>query len=331
LSAPPAPQQVEALLHAAPGLTLLAADVCCGADDAARMCRNDGVFRVLRLGKLLVEEGVRTAESLQALCAAAAEHASLDGLGVFDAPLVTPLTSLDALVSLALARSLAALVLVNCALSRAALPALTRLVAGGVRELHIFREEAQLEFWQVDDDEDDEDAWAASGLLSDAALLAPLCAALRASRALRSLTLSDLHLWRNADVVAALFGALSGHASLEALDVAHNNDAGPAHRARAAGAALGALLAADAPALRDVDARSCGLGNAGAAALLAGLASNTRLRSLSVSGNGLTEAAARNHLLPAVRGHAALRELDAGSDSRSSRLAEAIVVARSGV
>jgi hypothetical protein len=95
-----------------------------------------------------------------------------------------------------------------------------------------------------------------------------------------------------------------------------------------AGAALGALLLADAPALRELYICLCSLGNAGLAPVLGALRHNTHLTSLNCSANGLGPALARTALLPAVRANASLRELVAADgfeeDEEEQRVVQTI-------
>jgi Ran GTPase-activating protein (RanGAP) involved in mRNA processing and transport len=104
-----------------------------------------------------------------------------------------------------------------------------------------------------------------------------------------------------------------------------NNPAG-VHFAPA-GAALGALIAANAPALRRLSINECLLGNAGMQPLINALRSNTHLRALTCNGNGMSAAFARNVLLPAVRANTSLTTLEAG-DSAAAQEAAALVAAR---
>jgi hypothetical protein len=113
------------------------------------------------------------------------------------------------------------------------------------------------------------------------------------------------------DVAAAaeLLGALTGHASLRILCL-QGNDVEPADRA-AVGAALGALVAANAPALTHLDVSFCNLRTNGLRALLEALPRNSHLRTLDCTYNDMSVAFARKVLLPAVRANASLRTLHA--------------------
>jgi hypothetical protein len=139
-----------------------------------------------------------------------------------------------------------------------------------------------------------------------------------------------VRLWDDVAAVATLLGALTAHPSLRTLSLAHNPLAHEAEHA-AAGAALGALLAANAPALTELDVPACDLGDAGMAPLLQALPHNTHLRKLDVSHSHMSEAFARDVLLPAVRANASLRSLTATWHGRgwpAEFEAEAVVARR---
>jgi Ran GTPase-activating protein (RanGAP) involved in mRNA processing and transport len=121
---------------------------------------------------------------------------------------------------------------------------------------------------------------------------------------------------------------VTGHASLRVLDFSIN-DVLEANRA-AAGASLGALVAANAPALTELNVCGCDLGDDGLRALFEALPHNTHLRTLKCTGNEMSEACARDVLLHAVRANTSLRFLDATYDDEgtSARQAEALVAQR---
>jgi hypothetical protein len=98
------------------------------------------------------------------------------------------------------------------------------------------------------------------------------------------------------------------------------------------GTALGALVAANAPALHELDVACCFLGNAAMQPLMDALPLNTHLRKLSCGDNGMTEEFIREQLLPALRANTSLLELSAENDSAGeedtravAREAEALV------
>jgi hypothetical protein len=213
--------------------------------------------------------------------------------------------ALDAVVGAARARRLSAVSLISCALSAASAPALVRLLGGGaLQQLGIFNED--------------------EGLL-DAAVAALLGAALRANCRLTSFSFMSVDIWHDAAVGAALVNALTAHRSLESVDLSYNDAS--AHAA-AAGTALGALIAADAPTLHSLNVDGCFLTDVGLGPLVDALASNTHLRSLDISHNEMTEAFARSRLLPAVRANRSLMQLSTGVGFPSAREAEALVAAR---
>jgi hypothetical protein len=123
--------------------------------------------------------------------------------------------------------------------------------------------------------------------------------ALRANATLTSLRAVTLDLWADAAAGAALLAAATGHPSLAELDVCCN--VVPAAHQAAAGAALGALVAANAPALRALDVSRCDLRDEALAPLVDALPRNTRLRQLSCDRNGLSAAFLRERLAPAAR------------------------------
>ena len=96
------------------------------------------------------------------------------------------------------------------------------------------------------------------------------------------------------------------------------------------GALLGALLAADSPALLKLDAYDCELEDCGAAAVLGGLLGNTHLRTLDLRLNDLTEDCAQDTLLPAVHAAVQLTTLFVDGSARGDAFLEAerIVAAR---
>jgi hypothetical protein len=134
-----------------------------------------------------------------------------------------------------------------------------------------------------------------------------LANALRACSTLTALKLCAVDLWHDAGAAAALLGALTGHASLRTLDISSNFIM--AQDCAAMGAALSALVAANAPALTALDVSACVLRDAGLRPLFDALPANTHLAKLECGSNNLTDALACNVLLPAVRANGSLRQL----------------------
>ena len=137
---------------------------------------------------------------------------------------------------------------------------------------------------------------------------AALTDALRSSRTITTLMLGSADFWTAPAAGAAMLDAVARHPTLNTLELELN--LAPEHQA-AAGAAIAALVAADAPALTTLDLYACRLGDAGLAPILEALLRNTHLHMLSVRGNGMTADFARQRLLPAVVANTSLRTLQA--------------------
>ncbi len=103
-----------------------------------------------------------------------------------------------------------------------------------------------------------------------------------------------------------LFTALTGHPRLHTINLSEDFVHGDAS---AAYAALGALAAANAPALQQLDVSGSRLGDEGMGPLVEALRHNTHLRVLNCADNGMSHAFARDYLLPAVRANTGLRTL----------------------
>jgi hypothetical protein len=213
--------------------------------------------------------------------------------------------ALDAVVDAALARRLQRVSFSHCRLSPASAPALARLLGGdGLTTLKLELTAIQL----------------------DAPAAGVLAAALRGNSTLTSLTLAFACVFFAAAAGTALIGALTGHPSLQTLSLRGNRVA--AADQAAVGAALGALIAANAPALTQLDLAFCDLGDNGLRAFFESLPHNMHLRELDCSHNGISEAFARDVLLPAVRANTSLRRLEASTDHVSLAAIEELVSRR---
>jgi hypothetical protein len=155
-----------------------------------------------------------------------------------------------------------------------------------------------------------------------------LGAALRASTSLTSLSLHIEAYWGHLTATVGLLDAVSAHPSLRTL----NFTVLSLHRCgefqATAGAALSRLLLADAPALQTLRISSCGLGDAGLGPLFDALPRNTHLRTLHCCENDVSEAFARDVLLPAVRANTSLRELHADREYAAAAEAMQLVARR---
>jgi hypothetical protein len=189
---------------------------------------------------------------------------------------------MGALVDAALARQLRELTMQDCTPPAAA--PLAHLFAEG--SLAVF------EFYD------------SGGLLFDAADAELVGNALHVNTTLTHLDMSCADFCVDTRSAVLLLGALVGHPSLRELWITCNQDLD----ATEFGAALAALIAADAPALKIFNCSINSLGDAGLAPIVEALALNRNLRTLDVGRNSMSEAFARERLLPAVRANTTLRD-----------------------
>jgi hypothetical protein len=298
---------LAALVAAAPHLEVLVADaVGCWWKDAPLLMRAEPPFAPLRLRTLEVSfcdggalgglGGFERVAPFTAALADAALQPALADLWIVHAETQRP-EVLDALVDAVLARSLRTLRLLSCTPPAAA--PLARLLSVGVL--------AKLMVW-----------WTPPAApLFDAAGAALVADALRATTALTSLKLEDVKLHLDMDAAAVFLAALVGHPSLRKLELNGERTA-PWELADdpiALGAALAALVAADAPALQALRISDNALGDAGLAPLVAALPRNRHLRKLNINQNGMSERFARKRLLPAVRANTGLQKLLCASET----------------
>lgn len=167
-------------------------------------------------------------------------------------------------------------------------------------------------------------------VLEDATTALAFADALRANTTLKMLELGYVGLWSDPAIGTSLIGALTGHISIQNLSL---TGIFPAEQVdeelAAAGAALGALVAANAPALHRLDVAHSQLRDAGLGPLVDALPLNTHLTTLKLDGleeaYSVSDAFARDRLLPAVRANTSLRELATGSIHECAAEAEQIV------
>jgi hypothetical protein len=277
----------ERLCLAAPQLTVCDAHLLgwSSVADARRMLRNEPPFQPLRLRTLRIgfRENTRDNTAVLQVAADVAAHVSLQRLELHAAPLGTPV-AMDAVVDVALARQLVSVRFWFCNLAPASVPALVRLLGGGTL--------TDLAFNQ-------------GHTLLDGQSAALLGAALRANSTITSLNFTG-ELWQDAAAGAAVVHALTGHGSLRMLGL-RGNDALAV--GAAASGALGALIAANAAALTELDVLQNHLGDAGLGPLFEALPANTHLRTLNVATNDMSPEFARDVLLPAARANTSLRQL----------------------
>jgi hypothetical protein len=286
-------EDVEALLGAAPLLREChMSAIYADAPDARRMLRNEPPFGPLRLHKLDVQPPWTGGEADMVAFAAdlTASALSLSQLMLSSAPLGGRAT-LDAVVDAALARQLTHLLLDFVRLSAASVPALARLLGGNALNTLVVQHTGA-------------EPLLLSGAEGSAALLA---AALRANNTLATLCVTDANMWYDVAAEETLLGALTAHPSLRYVRL-DCNAVRTAGRARA-GASLGALVAANAPALTELNVSGCRLGDVGLGPLVDALASNTHLQVLQCWGNAISDAFALQRLRPALLANASLQRL----------------------
>jgi hypothetical protein len=219
-------------------------------------------------------------------------------------------------VDATLARRVSLVLLGACHLSPASAPPLARLVRGDtLTELSI------------------DGGYGPAVQLLDAPGATLLANALRANTSLTALTLAQVGLWHDAAAAAELMGALTAHPRLRLLDLARNRPANGGFQRAEVGAMLAALLLANAPALQTLDISRSGLWDEGMGPVVEALRHNTHLTKLDCHENEVSDAVARDTLLPALRANTSLRELIANgnyawNDFEGAREVEALVAAR---
>ena len=312
----PRPPTIAEVMAAAPLLQVLTdEDLTCTWEDAPRLLRGEPPFALLQLQRTLfvLSQGerrlVRGMERIGPLAAALSDatlQPSLLQLCLYRAD-TADAAVMGALADAAVARRLPELSLHNCA-PPAAAPLARLLTEGSLADLDF------LEVWPDDEARPLVPAFDAAG----AALVAD---ALRVNTTLTHVNFCCAELCADVRVACTLLGALVGHPRLRHLEIT-GEDTPEEHR-DAFGAALGALIAADAPALQVLDCSDCSLGDDGLAPIVQALPLNCHLRELSVADNGMIEELAREQLLPAVRANTTLRKLTCGHYPRNPAAVEA--------
>jgi len=300
---------VEAIVAASPMLQVLTVDFTwCTWEDAPQMLRAQPPFATLQMRHTLSvrfsdnDHPVGGMERFGPFAAALADatlqpappHLYINGADM------AQLALMGALADVAVARRLRGLTLDHCTPPAAA--SLARLLAGGCLahlQIKSFRPEPMF----------DE---AGAALVADA---------LRVNTTLTKLELRHAGLCHDMRAASALLGALVGHPSLRELAFIAENTADEDRDAF--GAALAAVIAADATALQVLDCCRNHLGDAGLAPIVEALALNHHLYDLDIRRNGMSEALARDRLLPAVRANTTLQGLWCDEDEAGPAAKEA--------
>jgi hypothetical protein len=302
---------LEPLLAAAPSLSSFnVAKLDCFSAESLSLLRNEPPFGPLRVRCVCVsfDDGNNDAARFTAVLAVVAEHASMTALELERAKLGTP-AAIDAVADVVLTRRFKSLMLYGCDMSAVCVPSLARLVRdGALTKLSIREFDQEL-------------------VLLEAPSASLLCDALRANTTLTSLHLG-FSMWTDAAISAALLGALTAHPSLRDLSCSdwYFEDWGVA--GPTIGAALGALVAANAPTLQSLSLTYTRIVDAGLGPMLDALAGNTHLTELDIRGNNMTEDCVRDVLLPAVRSNVGLRSLRMENAWDSACEAMALVTCR---
>ena len=282
---------VRQVLSKAPQLQTWVADDfrAYSVEEATTALCNEAPLELLRVQHLLVDLLHQNNLNFAELAAGIAKHDGLEGLTIhLWSRRPENLVALDAVVDAALSRGLLSLNLDNPGgrLPPVLVPAIARLLGGS----SITR--LRCRGLQVVD-------------YHDAEIFA---AALRANA-----TLTDLSLSRNVDsvgpvVASAVLSALSGHVSLQHLSF----DVNDGHDAGAVGAALGALVSANAPALTNLHLSQQYCMEMADSVLIKllfeALPANTHLRVLHCTYR-FSRGLMADVVLPAVRANSSLRKL----------------------
>jgi hypothetical protein len=289
-------------MGAAPLLQMLTCEETrCTWEDAPMMLRGEPPCAPLHLSGLLevcfdnendyTIGGMERFGPFAAALADAALQPALSRLCLEYADVAQPAV-MGALADAAVARRLRELKLQDCTPPAAA--PLARLLAEGSL--------AALQLCRFD--------WGRPTPLFDDAGAALVADALRMNTTLTTLELGTGDLCFNLHVARQVLGALVGHPCLRELHVVqeypldHNND----NYFIELGGALAAVIAADAPALHVFECSSNSLDDVGLTPIVEALTLNRHLRTLDVDGNDMSEAFARERLLPAVRANTTLRQ-----------------------
>ena len=276
-------------LSARPALQALGFDVSCDYDLARRLLLNEPPYEKLRLRQLHIF--FDDAEPFpDALAADLVAHPSLQEFVLQSTEQISS-EQLVPLLGAALTLRLSVFSCYGCCPTAAVAPALARLLSSSVlKDLSLSTE------WGHNRTE--------AMLDEPAAVL--LADVLRGNSTLRNLRLCNVGFWDDAQAGVVLLSALTGHASLHVLDLGYN--CVPPAAAATIGAALGALVAANAPAFETLVLHSCEMGDAGFGPLLDALLCNTHLRTLHMHGTVISRIFAEQQMLPAVTANTSLLE-----------------------
>ena len=259
---------VDFVLHAAPGLVSFHTDVKCSFQNAQSLLAGQGQYSVVHLRRLIVPDCFGQEVSL--LTHAIRQHSSLRELGLSNTRLGTS-GALGALVDAAIECGLTGLRFSNCAMGPTFCP------HSAVHLARLLRDAPRLSTLLIDTDS-----------IFDPTSTSVLAAALRASPSLTHLCLDFHGLWMDTFASSVLLDALVGHPTLQDITFANNgipwNDP-----QKTVGSFLARLVAANSPSLRTLSLYNCYACEDVLRPLFEALQSNTFLRELSLWRHGLSE------------------------------------------
>jgi hypothetical protein len=294
-------KETESLLQAAPQLGELECTGYCSSNEARRMLGNEK----LHCNCFLIRDDFADVLNATELAAAIESHAWLETVK-FQVNL-SSVFRLDTIVSAAIQKRLTKVEFGFCRLTQASLPSLARLLThGNVIDFNIRNEMPLFSLNVVD----------------------PFCNALRVSRLVK-LSLAETHFWRHPAGALAVLDAIHGHSTLRELDLSHNpeNSYSREYERESFGQAMKELVG-EGSTLEKLNLDYCYWDDARARALFQGVATSTRLRSLSIYASGVSPDCAVSYVLPAVRANTSLRELRMTGLGRGEAILEAEAVVR---
>lgn len=302
----------SALLRAAPRLRILKTALACDVQQVLPLLRNFPPYEPLQLHRLHLkpiagESADASVASIVAVAAALSSQTSLRNLALIGVRLKRSVAC-NALALALVKLPLVSLEFYACIFGRQFAFALAWLLG-----------QCKLSVLVLSTKASGRQAEPVTPLLSQPASCVKLADALWENRTLTCLHI-DMDMSSEHLPELTLLSALVRHPTLRTLDCKCST--APATR-NATGAAVGALIAADAPALTALSFSGF-VGTDGLGVLCAALPRNTHLRCLDLKDVQMDEACAAEHLLPAVTANRSLHYLTVDGDVGSAPITAAI-------
>lgn len=279
---------VAQLLRAAPGLRLLECNLLCDGPEVLQILQNEPPYGPLRLTGLTIGNGDlqhNPPADWLAVAAALATHRAIESVSVWNRIWPRAVDEADALVDALIALPLLHYVCID---STPQAHALARLLCRRMlTDLSVGGNDG-------------------NALLFPRESAIRLCIALDINTQLGSLYVGEARFWHDIDMALCFLRVLAMHPTLHSFSLVDN--AVPPQDAAAAGAALGEMVARM-PSLHKLDITRTSLRNTGLLPFLNALPDARCLRVLWCPANRMSNALARDCLLPAVMACAPLREL----------------------